>query len=374
MKLKYQVCDFSKKNPAGKYFNKKSMERILNSADFKERLKSHDLMGTVSHKFRWDKQGEDTKNMLERKQVPILPQSDLMVEKGIAANCCIDVYLEGDSLIADLQVLESMDLGKKIKSMIEIDKVTPEVSMVVAEGEGPNDTIDILDFYGVDFTFLPALQSKLLSTYSKSNSYMNFMLDSDSSDIRPNAVSVNCYSKFLGFVDEVPELENDPELNDINCYSIREFIRVRDRKPMQALMFILNDIKNYINATKPEMLNKVKGLVMEYLTSYLFSKITQILNDPETKMVNLNLILGLNRFCSSQAMTEFQRVANLILRQKKSLGYIDKRSQELLAQATSKLIMSIFDWILKGVSDEKKEVFHPTVSKSDKNGEVKNEG
>lgn len=367
MKLKYQICDFSKKSPSGKFFNKYSMQRILDSNDFKDRLRTHDLMGTISHKFRWDKETENKKNMQERNGYPALPHSDLMVENGTAANCCENVYIEGDSLIAELQVLDSMDLGKKIRDMIEIDKITPEVSMVVVEGDGPNNTIDILDFMGVDFTFLPALQSKLLATYSKtldtyskSNTYKNFMIEADEDQTRSNASEVSCYSKFLGVVDEsVPAVVEDAS-GDMECYSIREFIRVRNRKPMQAIMMILNDVKNYIRSTKPELLEQVKGLVIEYVTSYLFKKITEVLTDKNTKFVNLNLLLGLNRFCSSQAMSEFQRVANYVLRQKISLGYLDKRSQTMLAEATSKLVGSIIDWILRGMPEDKQVIFDPS--------------
>lgn len=373
MKLKYKVCDFSKPNPAGKLFRKEDMERILASKDFQTRMASHDLIGTISHEFRWTNELTNIKNAREKTGMPALPQSDLLMARDLAANCTENLWIEGDELFAEIQVLESQSPGKRIRKLIDEDKVYPDISMVVVETiENDKKYQGIADFLGIDFTFQPALDTQLLATYSKENSYLNFMYESEVD--RKDVVEVKCYSKCLGEVNEVapiePEVHEEPK-GELECYSIREFIRVRNRKPIQALMMIITDIKNYINATKPELLIQVKDLVMEYLTSYLFKKITEILSDPETKTVNLNLVLGLNRFCDSKAMMEFQRVANLVLRQKRSMGFIDKRSQVLLAKATTDLISSILDFILKAVPEDKKEIFTGKKSKGNESNPSK---
>jgi len=154
MKLKYKVCDFSKPNPAGKLFRKEDMERILASKDFQTRMASHDLIGTISHEFRWTNELTNIKNAREKTGMPALPQSDLLMARDLAANCTENLWIEGDELFAEIQVLESQSPGKRIRKLIDEDKVYPDISMVVVETiENDKKYQGIADFLGIDFTF-----------------------------------------------------------------------------------------------------------------------------------------------------------------------------------------------------------------------------
>lgn len=345
MKLRYQLHDFSKPGSNGKFFDKESMIKVMESTSFKERLNSHDLMGTVSHKFRWDEESK-SKN---RDYIP-LPSSDLLILNGLAANCTTNLEFIGDKLICEMEVL-STPLGKQIEDLYRINKIEPDVSMVVRQ-DVRGDTIKIYDFLGVDFTFDPALKTELLETYSKVRNPMNSLSTNSKGSFKKFMANSNA-NEFSNLSGESMLLsEEDSELES---YSIREFIRVRNRTPIQALLLIITDIKNYVRATKPEVLSSVRKLVIEYLTSYLFTKITEVLVSKDTKQVNLVMLFGLNRFCDSRSIMEFQRVAVLVLRERKSLGYISKRSQQLLSEATKGLVRSIFDFICRGVDSDKVE-------------------
>lgn len=346
MRLKYQLCDFSARLPNGKLMDKRSMEKILESPNFQERMRTHDMMGTISHKIRWD--AEESKKKSDR-----LPQSDLLFLKDEAANCVEKLWIEGDKLICELQLLHS-GLGDRVESLITKDKIYPDVSMVVRQ-DIIGDTIVLKDFIGVDFTFNPALQTELLETYSKKvdtglNTYTKFMVGSGTESDK-SYIETNSKCEVIG---DVPVNE---EPQNLESYSLREFIRVRNRKPIQALLLIVTDIKTYLRTMKVDDIKANRRLILEYLTSYLFTKITEILTDPSVKVVNLVMVLGLNRFCDMAAINEFQRVANLLLRERKAMGFLSKKMQVLLTQATNKLVKSILKYLVAGLPDDKQKLF-----------------
>ena len=342
MKLKYQLCDFDALLPNGKKMDKRSMEKILESTDFQERMRTHDMMGTISHKMRWDV--EESKKKSDK-----LPQSDLLFLNGEAANCTEKLWIEDNKLICELQVLHT-GLGKRVEDTIKLDKIYPDVSMVVRQ-DIVGDTIILKDFIGVDFTFNPALQTELLGAYSKSvdasvNTYAKFMVNPDSDTTSILVTNSKC---------EI--IEDEEKTDSLESYSLREFIRVRNRKPIQALLLIITDIKTYLRTMKVEDIKANRRLILEYLTTYLFTKITEILTDPSIKVVNLVMVLGLNRFADMAAINEFQRVANLLLRERKAMGFLSKRMQTLLTQATNKLVKSILKNLVAGLPEDKQALF-----------------
>ena len=349
MKLRYQLCDFDAVLPNGKKMDKRSMEKILESADFQERMKTHDMMGTISHKMRWDT--EESKKKSDR-----LPQSDLLFLNGEAANCTEKLWIEDNKLVCEMQVLHT-PLGDRITDLIKKDKIYPDVSMVVRQ-DIVGDVVILKDFIGVDFTFLPALQTELLEAYSKKsdpsiNTYTKFMCDQKSDDGRDSILVTN--SKCEVIDEEIKE--NETELEKTETYSLREFIRVRNRKPIQALLLIITDIKTYLRTMKVEDIKANRKLILEYLTTYLFTKITEILTNPSVKVVNLVMLLGLNRFADIQSINEFQRIANLLLRERKTMGFLSKRMQKLLTESTRELVNSILANLVKGLPEEKQKLF-----------------
>jgi len=368
MKLRYQLCDFSIPFNGKKKLDQDSMQAILDSATWKSKLISHNTMGTISHKSRWEVEKGKVDNFG-------LPQSDIMVLDGTAANCVDNLWIEGTKLYCDLQVLNT-PLGKRIEDLINLDKINPDVSMVIRYDEYP-DRIKITDFIGVDFTFDPALQTELLATFSKSSTeqehepknlgtYTKFMMSRSES----KGISILCTNSTCEVIDDS---KSETTQSELETYSLREFIRVRNRKPIQALQMIITDIKSYIGATKVEDLIKQRKLILEYLTNYLFTKISEILVDKDTKVVNLTMILGLNRFCDMKAIVEFQRICNMILRERKTMGYISKRYQQMLSKATNTLVMSILDKITKGMDESKRSIFMgPSKDESGVKDESKN--
>lgn len=346
MKLRYQLCDFSATLPNGKKMDKRSMEKILESPDFQGRMKTHDMMGTISHKMRWDV--EESKKKSDK-----LPQSDLLFLNGEAANCTEKLWIEDDKLICELQVLHT-GLGKIVEDTIKMDKIYPDVSMVVRQ-DVVGDYIILKDFIGVDFTFNPALDTELLGVYSKQtsnsevNTYTKFMMNTQS-----DTTSILVTNSKCEVIDDESETEKK---EDLESYSLREFIRVRNRKPIQALLLIITDIKTYLRTMKVEDIKANRRLILEYLTTYLFTKITEILTDPSVKTVNLVMVLGLNRFADMASINEFQRVANLLLRERKAMGFLSKRMQTTLTMATNRLVKSILKNLVAGLPEDKQALF-----------------
>lgn len=408
MDLLYQICDFTVPSSAGKYVNKESMIKVLNSDKFKRDIENKNTVGTMSHQPRED----IAKDALHRH----LPPSDLLLKSGEAVNYTKEVYIDGDKMFAKLHLLANQK-GDELKRLIKEDDFVPLVSMSV-QADIVGDQYMVTAFNGVDFTQAPALAAKCVSIdfsagseaqANEGNSYLNFMGNNSKSgnltfsssllDIIDTKEEVN-FSKetdleFLDRNDDLSDLTEDFSKSSVNfCeigqsdevlsaveqvnFSLNEYVRMRKRKPMQVMQLMVNEVVRYINSKPLSQLEEEKDLVLEYFRSYVIKFISDKINDPRVKMINLSITLGLNRYCDRRVMQEFQLIANKVSRELSTLHAINKVTQNKFVIASNKLIYSLIQGIMSKVNDKKKaEIFlkldSKSVSKTGLNSEVTDE-
>ena len=227
MKLKYCVCDFTKPSYDGYYVDKKSVIDLMNTDNFKSKMKNQNTMGAISHKVRYDIENSTD---YATKTIPI---SDFLLESGQAANYTSAMYLDGDKLIAELTVL-SNDAGSKMQKMIKEDGLRPEVSMSTeCRVDEEHKKYIITDFYGVDFTLDPALSTELIKvdfSVKREGNFSKFMKKkTEKVCFSAPVLSMNFDEEAIE--DETAEVANDeivseesPEVLDAENPSVEEVV------------------------------------------------------------------------------------------------------------------------------------------------------
>jgi len=403
MDITYELCRFDVPSAAGKYIDKASMIRVLNSDRFKTKMENHDTVGSISHAPR--------ELLVKDPQLRHLPASDILLKDGEAVNYTKELYIEGDALIAKLHIL-STKKGKELKELIREDNFIPNVSMSV-QADIVGDRYIINGYNGTDFTFDPALKTKLVS--------INFSVGSELNLASGEDQNLDNYKKFLGkensnsgtltissdkaldvtetddMPDENPVLnteiysepsevqgrlgdtpseigedfsfdphddlldqKNFSEINQIyrDCeqvnFSLQEYVRLRKRKPILVMQMLVQNVLRYINSKTAAQLEDEKYWVLEYVEGYIRKFITDKINDPTVHQLNLPITLGLNRYCDRKAIYDFQLIANQVSRELATQKTISKMRQAKLAAAMGKLMTSFRETLMKKVNDPAK--------------------
>lgn len=415
MDITYELCRFDVPSAAGLYIDKESMIRVLNSDRFKTKMANHDTIGSVSHAPR--------EIHVKDPQLRHLPVSDMLLKDGEAVNYTKELYIDGEALIAKLHIL-STEKGKQLKELVREDNFVPNVSMSVQADIVGNRYI-INGYNGTDFTFDPALKTKLVNIDFSVGSELNL---ASGDDQNPN---LDNYKKFLGgnsskdgtltissskaldieddeadnelnqsLSTEIyaepgaiqPEIENTPsqtgedfsfdphddllnqenfsEINSVynQCeqvnFSLQEYVRLRKRKPILVMQMLVQNVLRYINSKTVAQLEEDKYWVLEYIEGYIRKFITDKINDPTVHQLNLPITLGLNRYCDRKAIYDFQIIANQVSRELATQKNISKMRQRKMAVAMGNLMRSFRETLMKKVNDPAKvELFLGTKKK-----------
>jgi len=151
--LRYKILNFNDKDSSRQLsFNKDVFSSVIDSTEFKGRIKSKQVFGTFSHESRDRYLTERTKS--------VGSMEDFLLSKGLVANIITKIDIIDDDVIVDM-LLPDFQQGKQAKAYYEIEgelQVSMSVMAKIVNGE-----YHLQRFNGVDFTTDPAFATELLN-------------------------------------------------------------------------------------------------------------------------------------------------------------------------------------------------------------------
>lgn len=151
--LTYKLFSFSDKDSnRGMSIDKPTFIEYINSQEFQDALKKRVLFGCNSHQER-DK-------FVSSKTHSVGIPSDYLLANNKISNILVDLRVEGDDVIGDLLVLDTLD-GRLLKMLVEIGvDIEVSISMYTTYSNGK---YYITRLNGVDTTVQPAFNTELLA-------------------------------------------------------------------------------------------------------------------------------------------------------------------------------------------------------------------
>ena len=169
-----KVCDFKTPSKSahkiidGQFFK----TNVLSNAKWQEKLKRGQVLGLFTHKGRQP-----------REQIKEIPYEDNIALSPYLCDVAKEVWCDGDSLFAGLDLFENKEYGALLKNMLQRGMNVP-VSMAVRAAADMN-RFYVKDLLGVDFTFKPDLEAEIV--------HLNF----SESDTDADTDDVFCYFSYF---------------------------------------------------------------------------------------------------------------------------------------------------------------------------------
>jgi len=292
MLISYDICDFTKPDQLGNYVDR-GFEEILTSERMIKSLKNGNMIGAISHSFR-EKYVAMSKSDPQRK----LPQSDLLLKNGEAANVCKKLWIEDDKLKAELSVF-SVGNGKFIQDLISKDKFIPQVS-IATNSVLRNGRYFIKSINGIDFTMDPALDTEVLSVnfstkqdlsespLDDSENFLQFLGDKTRKLVESDGTLELTSAKgsiLEGILDEEPRVKD----GDGHLF-LEDEIRAAAKEGQLNNSITTTELDSLNEDMSEEELNGILNNTTDFCDSYSFSFTGQSPSIGDLRMVNFNLL------------------------------------------------------------------------------------
>lgn len=373
-----KVCDFTTKSKtAGKVIDKESfVKNVLEDSKFKLDLAAGKILGLFTHKGRYDPQS------------PKIPYADNIANSPYLSNVTKALWVEGDDLLAGIDILKDTEAGKKLTSFFK-SKVKVPVSMSV-KARGTIDKYLVESLYGIDFTFEPDLESEVLAVNFSNNSEskdtgiyeFSYLADvkvnnpdeeGDADFSTPDELDEKYYivrgSNDKEFWDgtqwsstDYPksfdtELEASTYVSDNNLddakvvyfsdlnFSLRTYLTEMELAPYQILRRRIFEVITMVSQRKQDWIDKHADVLKGYISNYIMQWIQGILNNPDSQF-NLTVGLQLNRYVKDRSrLMELQRSMTRVRQQLNQNGIITNQVQKTVNTSYQKVLTSIYEFI-----------------------------
>jgi hypothetical protein len=121
------------------------------------------------------------------------------------------------------------------------------------------------------------------------------------------------------------------------CFSLLERIKLSNMRPKQILKRRINEVIRYAKSNDAAKIKANKGIIIRYLSEYVYQIIMSLLNDPNVSKINLIMILGLSSILENMStIEELQTVLRKAKMELDSHGSITKTIQTKLSAAYAK--------------------------------------
>ena len=235
-----KVCDFSTPSKSahkiidGAFFQ----NNVLDSAKWQDKLKRGQVLGLFTHKGRQP-----------REQIREIPYEDNIALSPYLCNVAKEVWRDGDSLFAGLDLFDNREYGALLKDMLKRGMNVP-VSMAVRAAADMN-RFYVKDLLGVDFTFKPDLEAEIVrinfsetdDSSSQDDVFCYFSYFPEDNDVylgsRLSVSEPKIYdmSKPVDFSDNTYEIflppEKYPQLEELNIKFSRDETLVNGMMPIR---------------------------------------------------------------------------------------------------------------------------------------------
>jgi hypothetical protein len=344
-----KVCDFKTPSKSahkvidGSFFR----SNVLRNPKWQQKLADGLVLGLFTHKGRQPD--------LQRKEIPY---EDNIALSPYLCNVAKDVWVDGDSLYAGLDLFEKREYGALLKDMLQ-RKMNVPVSMAVRAASDFNNFY-VKDLLGVDFTFKPDLEAEIVHVnFSETESdpedvFCYFSYEPTEGDIVFNNNIIEPTKKIfdMGFSTENYEIFIPPE--KYRQLEELDFKFSRDETLVNGMMPIT--IRNMDNLTKAQ-----QDFISEFDSSANFSTSEPNIQDNQDDDITIFSDEKLNElfldpeidFSLQQYLQELKLAPFQVLKKRvmEVIRWVSSNNQERVAKASPTLKSYLDTYILKWVHD-----------------------
>ena len=332
---------------SGKSIDLPSFIRMMQDPKIQQRLHDGLLMGLLTHDGR------------SRARQGGIPHHDWVMKDPDLCNILREVTVKDGTVYGYLDLTHT-SAAERFKSLWRQGcKVGVSMSTELHEG---SDRFYIDEIFGVDITTRPELSSPIVeanfsegsperldSNYNSKLQIGNFSVDP--SETRIEDVHYGDFSEKP--VAKTSKSGFDTE-NQNSDFSIREFIRERQRVPAMIFKQRVREVIQYARLSRSKTFNENKTILRRYLLEYVNEWITRSLSDPKNDM-NIALGLRLSEYCKDRMpMRNLQRYLKRAKQQMANGGSMTRDVQTNLNKAFSEMMGQIYDYINVKVGDKGK--------------------
>jgi hypothetical protein len=330
-----------------KAINYNSFLETFNKPVIQQRLKDGLLMGLLTH-FERDKA-----------RSAHIPHHDMVMRDPDLCNILRKVTVK-DGVVYGYLDLTDTEAGKRVKALWKQQvKLGVSISTELVE----RDEFFIKDFYGVDITTRPEFDTPIVEgnfserTGRADSCFEGFQLGcitadptetvlGDFSEVKPEEKSESKFKDFSESKKEAPQKD----------FSVREYLRERQKKPAMVLKARIKDIILYLRMSRAALVRENKTFLRRYISEYINEWILVSINQPNSDF-NLSLGLRLSEYCKDRApMRDLQIALRRAKAQIEGNGAISKDVQSKLNLEFQHVLNEIYDYINSKVDNEDKRI------------------
>ena len=346
---------------SGKSIDLPSFVKMMQTPKMQERLHNGMLMGLLTHDGR------------SRARQGMIPHHDWVMKDPDLCNIMREITVK-DGVVYGYLDLTHTPAAERFKSLWKQGcKIAVSISTELHEGP---DKFYIDECFGTDFTLRgenPSAQiieanfsegdpRRLDPNYDSKIQIGNFSVDP--SETRIEDVHYADFSEKP--VAKTPKSDFDTENHNEDSdnrkvsgscsdFSIREYIRERQRIPAVVFKQRVREVIQYSRLSRAKTFNENKSMLRRYLLEYVNEWITRSLSDPKNDM-NIALGLRLSEYCKDRMpMRNLQRYLKRAKQQMTSQGGVMTRDvQTNLNKSFAQMMGQIYDYINSKVNDKGK--------------------
>lgn len=401
-----------------KFIDRASWDKnVTNNPKFYEQRDSGQLLGCLTH---------DSRDVLE-KQNRKIPYLDNISLSPTLCNITRDVWTDKkdrNRVLCAMDLLDT-DAGKRVRELIKAGSNISCSMSTKATQDG--EKYYIQELLGVDLTYRNDLDSTIIKVNFSEDENADdsqFSLSQPDPEGHPDVINFNFCARVLS-ADEVTKLEfedanfsdnsgsddnttdteenvadvsaseantddfideedyswdiPDEELDTLEAFSLKEFLRESDFPPYISLNRRVNEVIRMAKQLKPAKFEEKKAVLRNYIEQFVNNYVVASMNTPNSKF-NIMLGLRLGQYCKDrQPAIKLQRALTRYKMQIKSQGYANKAVSKEVNENNRAVLQEIFNYINDRIGskasqvklDKKGNVINNTNAKEDKKNSVK---
>ena len=324
-----------------KAINYDSFLETYNKPLIQQRLKDGLLMGLLTHYER------------DKARSSHIPHHDMVMRDPDLCNILRKVTMK-DGVVYGYLDLTDTDAGRRVKSLWKQQvKLGVSISTELVE----RDEFFIKDFYGVDITTRPEFDTPIVEgNFSEQNHKTDTCFDM----FQLGNIKADPTETVLGNFSEVESEKSGfsdfSEKKQTGDFSIREYLRERQKRPAIVLKSRIKDVILYLRMSRAGKVQENKTFLRRYISEYINEWILVSLNQPGSDF-NISLGLRLSEYCQDRnPMRQLQISLRRAKSQMEGSGSITRDVQSGLNTAFHDVLCQIYDYINSKVNSEDKRI------------------
>jgi len=331
-----------------KAVNLQSFIDTLQKPVIQERLKDGKLLGLLTH------DGRDTARQAH------IPHHDMVMKDPDLCNVLRKVTIKDGTVYAYLDLIKSAPAAQRFMSLWKMgSKIGVSMSTELIE----KDEFYIQDLLGVDATLRAEFDSPIVEANFSENS--KHTIETNWDTIQMGATVDPSEKVLLGNFSENPVSEpvekktsngDFSEEKKAGDFSIREFLRERQRQPAMVLKQRIQEVIRYIRMSTSKSVATNAVFLRRYLLEYINEWILMSVSTPSSDL-NISLGLRLTEYCKDRMpMRSLQLALRKARAQMEQSHSMTKNIQSELNSSFASVMNQIYDYVNEKVGNADKKI------------------